>query len=413
MPRFLVIQAARFGDLLQTKRLILSLERLGRVHLLCDTGLASLAALLYPAVETHAFYFHAPQTECVREHNSRTLTDLADLSFDTVYNCNLSPLSNALCHLFPRERTVGYRPNAVGRTERMPLLQRVARMTAMRSTAAFNLEDVWAHLVSNPVPADEVNPRPKPGGGGLGIILAGREERRSIPPNILADLASVYVQTGQFPHLYLLGTAQEKKLAHAIRRLLPSSLQPRTEDLCGRTGWKELLDCVASLDLVLTPDTGTMHLAAHLGAPVQAFFFSSASCHETGPYGTGHRIIQVAPPCAPCLESAPCQRELLCHKAMEGRDFLRYVTAMARGKDIPAPPHIQFFETATDALGVHCILRSGHDPMASQRRFIRALLLEEYADGETVLPKNPGEEKLMELLFVQDRDWMINAKSYV
>ena len=36
------------------------------------------------------------------------------------------------------------------------------------------------------------------------------------------------------------------------------------------------------LDVLLTPDTGIMHLAAHLGVPVFAFFLSSAWCHETG-----------------------------------------------------------------------------------------------------------------------------------
>ena len=34
MPKFLVIQAARFGDLVQTKRLLLSLALRGEVHLL-------------------------------------------------------------------------------------------------------------------------------------------------------------------------------------------------------------------------------------------------------------------------------------------------------------------------------------------------------------------------------------------
>lgn len=47
MSAFLVLQAARFGDLVQSKRLIRTLEQRGRVHLGVDAGLVPLARLLY------------------------------------------------------------------------------------------------------------------------------------------------------------------------------------------------------------------------------------------------------------------------------------------------------------------------------------------------------------------------------
>ena len=72
MSAFLVLQAARFGDLVQSKRLIRTLEQRGRVHLGVDAGLVPLARLLYPAAEVHGLRLHGRPDAA--EH-----ADLADL----------------------------------------------------------------------------------------------------------------------------------------------------------------------------------------------------------------------------------------------------------------------------------------------------------------------------------------------
>lgn len=63
MPRQLVIQLARFGDLLQTARLIDSLCAQGETHLLTDRSLTALAALIYPGVHVHAVPAHGGEPE--------------------------------------------------------------------------------------------------------------------------------------------------------------------------------------------------------------------------------------------------------------------------------------------------------------------------------------------------------------
>ena len=55
----LVVQLARFGDLIQTRRLIRSLLAESPVHLLVDGGLTELARLLYPEVTVHGIPAHA------------------------------------------------------------------------------------------------------------------------------------------------------------------------------------------------------------------------------------------------------------------------------------------------------------------------------------------------------------------
>jgi heptosyltransferase-2 len=73
--------------------------------------------------------------------------------------------------------------------------------------------------------------------------------------------------------------------------------------LAGRTSLRELCAALKACDVVLTNDSGPMHLAAAVGTPVVALF-GSTSPELTGPGlpGTTHHVVVRAPvPCAPCF----------------------------------------------------------------------------------------------------------------
>jgi heptosyltransferase-2 len=74
-------------------------------------------------------------------------------------------------------------------------------------------------------------------------------------------------------------------------------------NLCGQTTLRELMALLTHCDMLLTNDTGPMHVAAALGTPVLAFFGSTAP-GLTGPGlpgGAMHRLLQTPTPCAPCF----------------------------------------------------------------------------------------------------------------
>jgi heptosyltransferase-1 len=71
-------------------------------------------------------------------------------------------------------------------------------------------------------------------------------------------------------------------------------------DLCGKTGLKDLIALFRRLRVVITNDSGPMHLAAALGTPVVAVFGPTDPA-RTGPYGPGHVVLQSGIPCSPCL----------------------------------------------------------------------------------------------------------------
>jgi len=68
------------------------------------------------------------------------------------------------------------------------------------------------------------------------------------------------------------------------------------------------------LDVLVTTDSGPMHLAAALGVPVVALF-GPTNHRRTGPYGTHHRVICAPVDCRPCYRR-DCDRDPRCMSAI-------------------------------------------------------------------------------------------------
>jgi heptosyltransferase-1 len=84
-------------------------------------------------------------------------------------------------------------------------------------------------------------------------------------------------------------------------------------NLGGRTTLRELACLYRQAALVITTDSGPMHLAAGVGTPVIALFGPTDPA-RTGPYGAGHRVIRRGLDCMPCFrrrcETRNCMREI-------------------------------------------------------------------------------------------------------
>jgi len=107
-------------------------------------------------------------------------------------------------------------------------------------------------------------------------------------------------------------------------------------NLAGRTTLKELA-CLLSLSrLMVTVDSGPMHIAAAVGTPVVALFGPTAPW-RTGPYGEGHKVIRKGLPCSPCFlrrcSDLRCMKEITVEEVvgavadlLDGRFKLRDVS---------------------------------------------------------------------------------------
>jgi lipopolysaccharide heptosyltransferase II len=94
----------------------------------------------------------------------------------------------------------------------------------------------------------------------------------------------------------IVGSATERPLGEQVA----AQLGPRTRVLCGETSLAELLGVLSRLRLLLTNDSGPMHLAAALGTPLVAVF-GSTDWTETAPFSERARVVREETDCAPCL----------------------------------------------------------------------------------------------------------------
>ena len=90
-------------------------------------------------------------------------------------------------------------------------------------------------------------------------------------------------------------------------------MKTRAVNLGGRTTLRELACLYEQAALVVTTDSGPMHLAAAVGTPLVALF-GPTDPRRTGPYGPGHRVIRRELTCMPCFrkrcETKQCMREI-------------------------------------------------------------------------------------------------------
>ncbi len=98
----------------------------------------------------------------------------------------------------------------------------------------------------------------------------------------------------------------------------------------GQTTLDELIDELRECRLLLTNDTGTMHLAALLSVPVVAIF-GSTEPRLTGPLGNGHIILRHHVECSPCF-LRECPIDFRCMKAVSTQEVVDAVLSILANK---------------------------------------------------------------------------------
>jgi len=119
----------------------------------------------------------------------------------------------------------------------------------------------------------------------------------------------------------IVGSATEQSLAETIQKKMRS----RVAVLNGRTSLETLIGVISQAALVLTNDSGPMHIAAALGVPTVAIFGATDDA-VTGPIGARTRVVRQPVECSPCLlRECPIDHrcmtrvsaESVCHAARE------------------------------------------------------------------------------------------------
>ena len=132
-------------------------------------------------------------------------------------------------------------------------------------------------------------------GSPLVAINAGaRWPTKQWPSSAFAEVADQLQDQGI--RVVVIGSVVESQQASTVVEHMRTS----AINLVGKTSIKELIALLRRVRLLITNDSGPMHLAAALGTPVVALF-GPTDPGRTGPYGLGHRVLRSGIPCSPCF----------------------------------------------------------------------------------------------------------------
>lgn len=290
-----VVQLTRLGDLAQTWPLVHRLRSNEEVTLVVDAGLAPLATLMADAVipidllKLVPPFRKAGLTEQVA--TSRRLAELlAERRFDRVINLNYHPGVAAIAEAIPAELHLGarWRDTIKSQPSDAQTEELFAATTGDRSRGR-SLCDIWASYTDFRFPFEPIPVSNKALiQNRLGVVIGSGFSGRRISP---AEWAVILGELPKDHELVLIGSQSESPFAEELHQLLPEG---KVMNLAGRTSLTELIQVIASCQLVVGVDTGPLHLAAALGVPCFGIYFGSAAWWQTGPYGEGHRVVAPA-----------------------------------------------------------------------------------------------------------------------
>jgi ADP-heptose:LPS heptosyltransferase len=375
--RVLVVQLARLGDLVQTWPLLRRLRHQypgRRLDLLTDSRLKALHALgpefdhLWE-MDLAGLPFLAQRDLAAAYDQAQHLTDgFKAHKYDLVYNLNFSRLALLLTYLVGG-KAKGYQPAHGGRAFfREPWLALVYALVHARQVNRVHLSDVFRHLAPARGPEPET-PALRSGQGEpiIALQVATRHLRRTWPLAAFTRLAGLMVDR-LGARILLLGTKVEEPLGEALRGMLTPAQQERVVNLQGKTDLLELAARLREAHLLVSGDTGTLHLAAALGTRTVGVYLGPASCFETGPYSEGHYVFQAEPPCHPCVETGPGCPEPICQAMIPPEPVADLVISLCTNGEAPIlppmPAETWLYHSFFDPLGV------SYAPLKARTRFI-------------------------------------------
>jgi heptosyltransferase-2 len=142
----------------------------------------------------------------------------------------------------------------------------------------------------------------------------------------------------------LFGGQGDTPLAASFESALRMSSRSGVEDsfplrnVCGQTTLRELMALLTHCRVLLTNDTGPMHVAAALGTRVVALF-GSTTPDLTGPGlpgGSLHRLLQTPAACAPCFRRV-CPIDFRCMMGIPVERAVEEVVQALAGQRTDAP----------------------------------------------------------------------------
>jgi ADP-heptose:LPS heptosyltransferase len=129
----------------------------------------------------------------------------------------------------------------------------------------------------------------------IGVHVSGGRLVKQWDPARFAEVAARLAESHDTT-IVLTGGPADRTMVDQVKAVLPPA---RVLDVAGSLDLLELAALLEQLDVLVTGDTGPMHLAAAVGTPVVAIFGPSDPVRYA-PAGPADRVVRAGLPCSPC-----------------------------------------------------------------------------------------------------------------
>ncbi|MET0516445.1 MAG: lipopolysaccharide heptosyltransferase II [Nitrospiraceae bacterium] len=134
-----------------------------------------------------------------------------------------------------------------------------------------------------------------PGKPWIAMNVSARWVTKRWPAEHFARTADRLSQEGLEPVVFIGGVLEREDTRRVMRHM-----HTKAVDLTGQTTVGLLPSLLQKAVVLVTNDSGPMHIAAAVGTPVVALFGPTDPV-RTGPYGHGHTVLTEDVPCRPCF----------------------------------------------------------------------------------------------------------------
>jgi ADP-heptose:LPS heptosyltransferase len=386
----LIINVTRMGDLIQTGPLLSRLREEWpdvAIDLVVDRSFAPTAALLTGLRQVISCDFTRLLDDC-RTQSKSLVTLMSQMTtwaaplratgYDRIVNLTFNRQTGLLASYIgaPDLRGITAGPDG-GPIVQNPWLSYFTDLHRHRRFNRFNLVDLYAMGGSGPgafsplsvtVPAD----------GGAWAEGFLRSPDRTIHRWIAVQVGASDVMKAWRPEYFgrtmarlsrhpgvgfvLIGTAAETEAIELAKETYRADggTAPIL-DASGQTTLNQLVGLLSRCQLLLTNDTGPMHLAVGVGTSVIDLSVGHVDHNETGPYGPGHWVIQ------PDLACSPCGFDQICaHHACKDRLVPEEIANLCLHAIGLAPfpswsAGVRVYQSGADSDGLGSfVLRAGH-----------------------------------------------------
>jgi radical SAM protein with 4Fe4S-binding SPASM domain len=360
MKKYLIINLGRMGDLIETIPAMVDLKTqdpANHLTLLAAQPFVSLGndiPVLDQIIPVNLADFMLPKDDHNLLDRYQFLDGFAHQlranKFDVALNFTHTKTSAALCHILNISDTRGVTLDSKGfQLVRNPWLFYFFVSNLNRPYNQFNLVDIYRRSVgggespgnfvfeSSPEAENQAQelwhnhriPADKP---VIAFAVGASNHTKRWLPDHFARLAELLHQKLD-AHIIILGDKNDQEAAVEVKQ---GKLQYLT-DLTAQTTMRTLGPVLKKCHLLVSNDTGTMHLAAAVGTPTVALVMGTALASETAPYHTRGLVVQSLHVCAPCGYTNLCQ-DARCRLDITPQAVFRCVETLLSASDGNIPP---------------------------------------------------------------------------